>query len=752
MMGFKKIHYNEVIPELVETEIGESIGARTQSLSTFQELGPPDLVHLTKRSSSHTEIGTYHHVLGTDVWSCASATVYLQNMSFTQGETQLWFGKRSGYKVHSGVLCCYNAFSKQDVRVSMKIPGGCDAYVLDERGEKRPMLADTTLWLETYMSGILRSFLFTDDETYFVNGCRKINPLGIGAKATQEALDQFLEAFEKLFFKGPLLGSKPIVQLPTLVNNYLVDGLFKFLTISHAFGRALAVLERLQSRTSTPLASLIARLHLMNQQEIKAVKVMAAGIHQHPRDAPLLLVQAQYCYDKSRYDLALKCATKAVNASPSEFEPWALLVKCYTKLANYEQALLALNSCPMFTYHEPFLYRLPTPHKYHFPESAYGRIPEVWNYNGTDNGNGSTSSSNNASDTVIETTNGNDQEFVDPGLLKLPAPSLRATFAKAYELLTEIVKHIGWDSLLKYRSIVFVMEEEYRKGNRSNEDSIPAGSTSSPDEHDTSTNGNVQEFDEVSLGGSKSAPLTANGNIKSINQTTGIRDKRLCERWLDNLFMVLYEDLRVYTVWRAEFIHYQSQQLKYKKSALEWEILGGIAFRMRHYDEAMEALSNALSGRFSSRAMWKLLDLYEMKIKELVASENNRTDRLTPSTSASVPASNTSVTPSLTTSATSVVANNSHNSNNNSGYTVAKLSDKILDVTIRLLSWNHRWYNEFSPKLFVIVHEISDRDGYEKLTNIVRAKYGGPSYEGVDDLVMTYLNSLKYLGFDNELK
>jgi len=47
-------------------------------------------------------------------------------------------------------------------------------------------------------------------------------------------------------------------------------------------------------------------------------------------------------------------------------------------------------------------------------------------------------------------------------LLRLPAPGLRGTFAKAYHLLTLLASKIGWDELLKTRSQVFVMEEEYR--------------------------------------------------------------------------------------------------------------------------------------------------------------------------------------------------------------------------------------------------------------------------------------------------
>ena len=46
--------------------------------------------------------------------------------------------------------------------------------------------------------------------------------------------------------------------------------------------------------------------------------------------------------------------------------------------------------------------------------------------------------------------------------MRLPAPGLRGTWARAYALLTRLVSKIGWDELLKTRSVVFVMEEEYR--------------------------------------------------------------------------------------------------------------------------------------------------------------------------------------------------------------------------------------------------------------------------------------------------
>ena len=77
--------------------------------------------------------------------------------------------------------------------------------------------------------------------------------------------------------------------------------------------------------------------------------------------------------------------------------------------------------------------------------------------------------------------------------------------------------------------------------------------------------------------------------------------------------MVLYEDLRIYTIWRTEMAQSRQQAIDYKKTATEWEILGELAERLHHFDEAVEAYRHCLSIRFSPKAMHGLLKLYEQK-------------------------------------------------------------------------------------------------------------------------------------------
>jgi flagellar biosynthesis GTPase FlhF len=87
-------------------------------------------------------------------------------------------------------------------------------------------------------------------------------------------------------------------------------------------------------------------------------------------------------------------------------------------------------------------------------------------------------------------------------------------------------------------------------------------------------------------------------------------NKRLCERWLDNLFMVLYEDLRVYTFWRTEAAHYRAQHMPYRKTGTEWEILGDLGLRLWHENEAKEAFEQCLDHKFSAKAWMRLLEIY----------------------------------------------------------------------------------------------------------------------------------------------
>jgi hypothetical protein len=160
--------------------------------ATFRELGPPDLCHVVKSTGragqrdvspdidpttrsciyNREQLGSYHYVSGIDTSSSASLAAYINSLTYSIEEPQAWFTKGPTWKVKNGCfwcvclapvqissslttpLCpflslpialddtlpgtcsCFNAFSRVDVRVDVKIPGGVNAYVIDLRGER----------------------------------------------------------------------------------------------------------------------------------------------------------------------------------------------------------------------------------------------------------------------------------------------------------------------------------------------------------------------------------------------------------------------------------------------------------------------------------------------------------------------------------------------------------------------------------------------------------------------------------------
>jgi Chs5-Arf1p-binding protein BUD7/BCH1 len=619
-----------------DDDIGLAVDARTESLPGLRELGPPDLVHLVKQSvkAGAKQTGVYHHVTGIDASSSASLAAYVNTLTFNPADKT--------HKVVSGLYCCYNAFSHLDMRVEVKIPGSVESYCVDERGDRR--VATEPLWLETFLCAVLRAYSYSDDGTgdtiKKIIGVRRFNPI-----INTELEHRFFEAAEKLFFSGRQLGSDPEIQIPNVVSNHLTAGLLKYIKTTGRYTSGVNLFEKLRTK-DVEVSSLLARVLLDGDEEIQAVRLLHDSLQDVPMDYALLDCQASFCQGKGEGDMALELAKQGVTAAPSEFSTWARLAEVYVDLEQWDLALLTLNSCPMFSYQDKDSPRMPEPSRVLLPilpESALDEIDEG------------------------QPRQGEPYDQVHVSLRKLQAATYQGTFLKAYSLLTRIAAAIGWDTLLKTRSQVFVMEEEYRSERQhSVTPKMPTSKNAStialsgtPNGH-SKTNGDDKNDDDVSEedesaedvekleddAASSTAPtlngrLSANENaelkadramekpvptiaaeeVKSGGEEADsthaqypqFQNKRLCERWLDNLFMVLYEDLRIYTIWRTEMTQYRQQQMQYKKSAAEWEILGDLAERLHHTNEALEAFQQCLNIRFSPKSMKGLLRMHEKK-------------------------------------------------------------------------------------------------------------------------------------------
>ncbi|KIM42087.1 hypothetical protein M413DRAFT_444556 [Hebeloma cylindrosporum] len=692
------------IPEIFEVELGESLTARTESLSSFRELGPPDLCHVVKSTgrSGQRDFGSYHYVSGVDASSSASLAAYINSLTYAIEDNSAWFSKTPQWKVKNGCYCCFNAFSRVDIRVDVKIPGGVNAYVIDLRGERHE--ATPEIWQETYVSAILRAILYSDDPTYFLDAYRKLDPI-----TSREGELRFLQAAEVLFPKGWQVGSDPEIQVATVVSNHLTAGIMKYFGDSGRYQQVANLYEKLVVK-EPEVSSLLARSYIGMNEEVKAVQIMASAMRQTPQAYTLLHVQCDFLRSKGKHEWAVKLARQAVNCAPSEFVTWEKLADLYIDLGQYDSALLTLNSCPMFTFNGRDAHRALPATKVHLP--FHRSIGEI-----------------------LPERHKTEDDEAEPALQRLPAPGLRGTWARAYALLTRLVSQIGWDELLKTRSHVFVMEEEYRMQKAQGEMQQALGSansiglsdsgrendlgtavihedgtvvrpsmddkastralrspTSTPRVDAASENGEVSipsiristessrtkapesevtkvedEEAKVDLAKKKGKGKATEEDEdeddddddddedddeevvekKAVNgstQTNGVNThapekpaqaagegeqamneaspapaqepfsfstKRLCERWLDNLFMVLYEDLRVWTIFRAEVAHFKTQHVAYRKTGLEWEILGDLGLRLHHKEEAKEAYQRCLdSPRYSVKPWAKLMEMY----------------------------------------------------------------------------------------------------------------------------------------------
>ncbi|KAE8350646.1 Chs5p-Arf1p-binding proteins-domain-containing protein [Aspergillus coremiiformis] len=644
------------VPELYEEEdLFAAVDARSESLQNLRELGPPDLVYLVKqpKTNSTRQTGVYHHVTGIDASSSASLAAYVNTLTFSPLDKT--------HKVVSGIYCCYNAFSHLDMRVEVKIPGSLESYCIDERGDKR--VATEALWLETFLCGVLRAYTYADDGSgdaiRKIVGVRRFNPV-----TNTEMEHKFMDAAERLFFLGRQLSSDPETQVPNTVSNHLTSGLLKYIRTTGRYTSGINLLEKLRIR-DVEVSSLLTRVLIMADEEVQAVRLMYDSLQDVPMDYALLDCQAAFCQSKGEGEMALECAKRAVTAAPSEFSTWARLAEVYVGLEQWDLALLTLNSCPMFTYQDKDTPRMPQPSRIMLPILAESMLDEI------DEG---------------QPKQGDPHDYVHPSLRRLHAAAYQGTFLKAYNLLTKIAAAIGWDQLLKIRSEVFVMEEEYRVERQHSTPKPPRRSssiaTNGDGEHENGTNTDGEDANpedtsdrkkEEQAGDSIERPeqTMTSEVVKSGNEEPDpshasyaqFRHKRLCERWLDNLFMVLYEDLRIYTIWRTEMAQYRQQAIEYKKSATEWEILGELAERLHHSDEGIEAYQHCLSIRFSPKAMRGILKLYESK----------------------------------------------HDTRG------------MLGALIRLIAWQYRWYSEFSPELLYLIRKLIEDEGAVKVRSIVQA-------------------------------
>lgn len=235
----------------------------------------------------------------------------------------------------------------------------------------------------------------------------------------------------------------------------------------------------------------------MGNEEVQGIRVLHEALKESPMDYVMLDTQAEFLLKKAqtattpeqkeeRLRMALGCADRSTIAAPSEFGTWARLAEVYVAMEDWENALTTLNSCPMFTYQDKDTPIMPEPRDVNLPTLPETRLDEI--------------------DSEPEARY---SEQIDQSLLNLRAAAYRGTFKQAYSILTEMTAKIGWDQLLKIRSNVFVMEDEYREKHESGPQSYPTKRNASTDAlrgtPDPTTNGDPEGADEEKREGDEAA-------------------------------------------------------------------------------------------------------------------------------------------------------------------------------------------------------------------------------------------------------
>ncbi|KAJ1512711.1 hypothetical protein HMI54_011918 [Coelomomyces lativittatus] len=135
-----------------------------------------------------------------------------------------------------------------------------------------------------------------------------------------------------------------------------------------------------------------------------------------------------------------------------------------------------------------------------------------------------------------------DPDYVEPFTCTTPPWEPQGPFPWMYTLLTHMIQAIGWEQTLQCRAKVFVMEHE---------------------------------------------PYSSS--------------KRLCERWLDDVFICLYQDLSAHAMYKDH------PQLK--RSAMEWEQLGDLTVRLNLAKEALPMYLACLATVHASRSSLGLIQV-----------------------------------------------------------------------------------------------------------------------------------------------
>ncbi|AET40724.1 Chs6p Ecym_6348 [Eremothecium cymbalariae DBVPG len=600
-------------PRIIESQLGEALTVRSRLLMKLAandkvDIGPPDLVHVTEFDKYHqVEVGEHHYVTGLDVSSEAMPIAYLNTLRWDQSSN-------CKNEKQIATYCTFNIFSKVDLRIRFVSEKRFQINVLDYNNSANPVQLSDELWEETFVSGCIRCMVMNRDRGRKAPGLVEY-PIGIDNGV--QYCENVISSLCKFLPRGIESGCDSTIYMgPTILQNYLVTALLTFLSLvsRSLYHYTVDYLDMLmQQDTRNAFCYRLVQIKVLmasNSYEFQTIKKIqdafdvffpnfpSLSLLEFKNIIDLLNLEVEFLINKQDYELALPLAKRATELITDNFQAWYNLALCYIELGQYESALYSINSMPRLSstspgndssmidiveskyYNRPLgsepvqtllsgeynhlFNTMPKINSMELRSLIYGRIvmskptnrggciEEIWNGPCLTIG------------PIYGPQGSNLVNFVSKKEVKAikntlvierntTSNKLSPGDAQVYDLLIRIVHKISWNSLLKLRSSLFVMQREHMRS--------------------------------------------------SVSLNREVKNKRLCEKWLDRLFMDLYDDLKICT-------NIPLHNKNVENSGLEWQLLGLTLLRTWYYEEAIACLRTSILARFDTVAAERLLQLY----------------------------------------------------------------------------------------------------------------------------------------------
>ena len=751
------------IPEVVDSYFSQALFERQKSLKLWSNhlqenpieakspkdgeyLGPPDLVQVykyipdpsdttaTTTSDTHNptsvspvdylvklkkknELTTHFYTIGIDNSDPNSIASYLklvkdaiENVDIEENEKlkgQLWFGEQKKFKVGWIEYVTYDPFTYVDVHVKMYFSGkittyytdfGCD-FIDDLKFGKFDIAPDSKYfkikdeyWNNSFMGGVIRLLAHLNSDQYGTEAnsiveCKIYNPLVFNE--INNIGEMFILNFKRVFNYGYLTGSPSQFMNTTILNNYLVYSFIEMVSLTEKYDLAFKIVDNIiavckknnlkkklnclkikllfkQGKKLDCLELIVTELKFLNDLTLNNLEVIMdyyTELLQLQISIMFELIDEENVTDNEilkNIDIKdiIELAEHLARVQPHEVMPWVLLTKCLIKNNEIEKALLALNNAPLEQLKDTFVLLRSDFKNILTNQEVHLPLP---------------------TDVVVEEITGlssedvlGEKEKVDPILRDLPGNNLKKCYNLCYTLLVEMVERVSWDRLLDIRSEVFIMDEEY-------------------------------------------APITG----KLSDDNLPLRQKRICSRWLDSMFMIVYKDLKYFNKWQIQLMKLTNSEVvdpdvdhathfaSFQGSCFEYELLGSLSLRLNKKGESKFAYEQALSLRFSGISSRNLVPLLFRERSTLVEKGFN---------------------------------------NNLSTETVVKMinnvDSQILKHLVDLTVWRHRWYMDFS--VFIVdsfkklIHLYGGVEKWDLIYNEIKEQYNVTTADLIKEQVLNF--------------